>query len=177
MSQMPRAKMNIPMCIACVLLCLTLFSMYLTGGLYARYISRDEGEDFARVAEFSVDISSDTENVEIRVEQNQTNDSFSFSVYNYSEVSVGYSVLLTFNKDIPSYVDVTLNGKVGTKPDGADNMLLFENVGALAPNGDKNDNTILFLVNSIDDFLSGASGQYHNFVIDFTAQVKCEQID
>lgn len=48
----PRAKMNIPMCCAGVLLCLTLFSFYFTGGLYARYITRAEGADSARVITF-----------------------------------------------------------------------------------------------------------------------------
>jgi len=47
-----KAKMNIPMCTACVLLCLTLFSVYLCGGMYARYIVTESGEDAARVITF-----------------------------------------------------------------------------------------------------------------------------
>ena len=44
--------MNIPMCIACILFCLTLFSIYLTSGLYARYTTSDTGYDTARVIGF-----------------------------------------------------------------------------------------------------------------------------
>ncbi len=47
-----KAKMNIPMCAACVLFCLTLFSFYFTGGLFARYITNNEGNDSARVIKF-----------------------------------------------------------------------------------------------------------------------------
>lgn len=51
-NRQPRAKMNIPMLCACVLLCLTLFSFHLTGGLYARYTTRAEAADNARVVKF-----------------------------------------------------------------------------------------------------------------------------
>lgn len=53
MSQQPKAKMNIPMCAACVLLCLTLFSIHLTSGLYAKYIAKGTGSDEARVIRFN----------------------------------------------------------------------------------------------------------------------------
>ena len=47
-----KVKMNIPMCLAAVLLCLTLVSIHLTSGLYAKYITSDSGSDFARVIRF-----------------------------------------------------------------------------------------------------------------------------
>ena len=47
-----KAKVNIPLCLAALLFCLTLLSSHFTGGLYARYISRDSGEDSARVIRF-----------------------------------------------------------------------------------------------------------------------------
>ncbi len=40
--------------IAALLLCLTLISTYLLGGLYAKYITSATGEDSARVAKFDV---------------------------------------------------------------------------------------------------------------------------
>lgn len=48
----PVAKINIPMCIAAILFCLTLFSFHLTGGLYARYITTGTSSDSARVITF-----------------------------------------------------------------------------------------------------------------------------
>ena len=176
MVQLPKAKMNIPMCMACVLLCLTLFSTYLTGGLYARYISRDDFEDSARVAKFDVDLSSNSDKVDIRLERSTTGN-YSFIIHNKSEVAIKYDILLTFNKELPSYVKVTLNGKGGTKPEGDANSLLFENVGTVAPNVPDTDNTLVFEVSSLDDFLGSATGQNHSFEIDFTASVNCEQID
>ena len=47
-----QGKINIPMMLACVLLCLTLISMHLTGGLFARYITSGTGSDSARVVAF-----------------------------------------------------------------------------------------------------------------------------
>lgn len=47
-----REKTNIPMLMAGVLLCLTLFSTYLTSNLYARYTTSSEQSDSARVITF-----------------------------------------------------------------------------------------------------------------------------
>ena len=46
------AVRNVPMCIACVLFCLTLISIRLTSGLYAKYVSTGSGSDSARVISF-----------------------------------------------------------------------------------------------------------------------------
>lgn len=51
----PEAKLNIPMCLACILFCLTLFSLHLTGGLYAKYTAKAKGEDAVRVAVMAMD--------------------------------------------------------------------------------------------------------------------------
>lgn len=48
-----KARVNIPMCCACILLCLTLFSFHLCGGLYAKYTASGQGSDSARVIKFS----------------------------------------------------------------------------------------------------------------------------
>ena len=45
-------RINIPMCAACILLCLTLLSIHFTSGLYARYVTRSSSSDDARVAAF-----------------------------------------------------------------------------------------------------------------------------
>ena len=52
MARSKRIKINIPMTIAGVLLCLTLFSVHFTGNIYAKYATRAEMEDSARVAAF-----------------------------------------------------------------------------------------------------------------------------
>ena len=50
------AKVNIPICMAGVLFCLTLISIYLTSGLYAKYTTVADSTDSARVITFG-DIS------------------------------------------------------------------------------------------------------------------------
>jgi len=46
-------RVNVPFCVAIVLLCLTLVSMHLTGGLFARYTATTSASDSARVANMS----------------------------------------------------------------------------------------------------------------------------
>ncbi len=48
------AKVNIPLRIAAVLLCLTLASVYSISGLFARYTTSVQSTDTARVAKFSI---------------------------------------------------------------------------------------------------------------------------
>ena len=50
------AQVNIPMCLACVLLCLTLFSVHFSSGVVARYTTTATAHDSARVIKFG-DIS------------------------------------------------------------------------------------------------------------------------
>lgn len=47
-----KSRVNIPLCLAALLLCLTMISMHLTGGLYARYVANGSGNDSARVIRF-----------------------------------------------------------------------------------------------------------------------------
>ena len=49
---MNKHRVNIPMCLAGILLCLTLFSFRLMGGLDAKYSTSDSGSDSARVITF-----------------------------------------------------------------------------------------------------------------------------
>lgn len=53
-------KLNIPMCAACILLCLTLISIHMTGGLYAKYTATATGGDSARVVQFGEVTISET---------------------------------------------------------------------------------------------------------------------
>ena len=96
------AKVNIPMCIASCLFCLTLFSFYLCGGLYARYTTSDSGEDAARVARF--DVSEDgayfSENLLIETVPGSVEKEI--VVTNNSEVAVAYTVTIkNTTKNIP----------------------------------------------------------------------------
>lgn len=46
------SKVNIPMCVAAILFCLTLISIHLTSGLYSKYVTSASSNDSARVVTF-----------------------------------------------------------------------------------------------------------------------------
>lgn len=92
MKRQPREKINIPMCIACVLLCLTLFSCHLCSGLYARYTTVATGSDGARVARFDVSEEEAHFDETLFMETVPGVTRRTFSVINNSEVKVAYRV-------------------------------------------------------------------------------------
>ena len=83
---MGKAKLNIPMCAALILLLLTMISVHMTSGLYARYTSTATATDTARVAKFDV-----TRSVEPVKDKNGV---FELTVTNNSEVSITYQTTL-----------------------------------------------------------------------------------
>lgn len=96
MSKRPRAKLNIPVCVAGVLLCLTLFSAHLTSGLYARYITTASGEDGARVAIFDITDDGAYFSDQLLVESAPGEEVYKpIRVINNSEVTVAYVVTIT----------------------------------------------------------------------------------
>ena len=95
-------KMNIPMCLAAILLCLTLFSFYLCGGLYARYTTSDSGEDAARVARFDVSEDGAYFSKNLLIETAPGRVEREIVVTNNSEVAVAYTVTIkNTTKNIP----------------------------------------------------------------------------
>ncbi len=103
-----KRKFNIPMCIACVLFCLTLLSIHLTGGLFAKYTTAGDGEDSARVATFDVKITEGSmafsENflLEIVPNENAPVAVGSLTVANNSEVAVAYTITVeNITQNIP----------------------------------------------------------------------------
>ncbi len=106
-------KLNIPLCLAAILLCLTLFSFYLTGGLYARYVAKADGSDSARVAAFS--ITQDLLNTNGEQQVDITLDAYpdftkdyTISITNDSEVAVSYVVeIKNHTKNLPLTATLT----------------------------------------------------------------------
>ena len=111
---MGKAKLNIPMCAALVLLLLTMISVHLTSGLYARYTTTATGSDSARVAKFKV---------ECTVAENITDDkegTFTVTVQNLSEVAIEYDILVNSDR---------LTAKIGGNDPTSteDNLMTFKN--------------------------------------------------
>ena len=87
-------KINIPMCAACVLLCLTLFSFHMSGGLYARYTTSAFGSDSARVARFDVSEDGASFSEELLMEIAPGVVTRTIHVVNSSEVAISYQVTI-----------------------------------------------------------------------------------
>lgn len=113
------AKINIPMCAACVLLCLTLISIHFTSGLYAKYTARADGGDAARVAVFDVDIAGDTEAVSV-VCGKETDNVYTITVTNKSEVAVEYKLSCTFDDSAVDYISAVFDNSTGSLPVGGE---------------------------------------------------------
>lgn len=157
----PKAKMNIPMCAACILLCLTLFSIHLTSGLYAKYIAKGTGSDEARVAKFDVDIVGNAADG-IAVDWEVASDVYTINVTNNSEVAVEYTITVT---------DLSEKGVISS---------LDSDSGALNANGGAKDHTLTFTVNDwtkVGKLLADKMGSSADIFLDFTVTIDVVQID
>ena len=92
-----------------IVLVLVLFSTHMTGGLYARFVSRAEGSDDARVAKFDVASTMDP-GVDLAInldfyDSNKRTDSVQFVVTSSSEVALEYHVILSLPEKVISWVE------------------------------------------------------------------------
>ncbi len=134
-----------------VLLCLVLFSTYLTGGLYARYTTSASGSDSARVARFEItgggNWTDSTENIDLDLnffDPNKTSASLDFTISSASEVAVEYDVVITMptlsnNSDYQEWLKIELKKgedilETLTADDESTVVFTFDNVGEFAPN-------------------------------------------
>lgn len=121
-----RLKLNIPICAAAVLFCLTLFSTYFVSGLYARYTSSKQSVNDARVAVFSVKGGGElTKPIAAKLVPGETSE-HTLIITNNSEVAVDYTITVTKEtNNLPLEFSVT---KEGVVPESwsKDNMTLNE---------------------------------------------------
>ena len=175
---MGKAKLNIPMCAALVLLFLTMLSIHLTSGLYARYTATSTASDSARVAKFDVkgtgsgDLTVTSANTEAGI--------YTLTIENDSEVAVEYDIGVTFNEAIDSsMLVVTLNDASGTL--SADRKtIVFAGKENLAPNADPVTKTLKFQI--LDwAFVTGKTnidlGTTINKALTFTVNINAVQVD
>lgn len=191
-------KPNIPFSIAVVLICLLMFSMYLTSGMLARYTTSASFSDSARVAKFDVGATSSITNMKFdyrggafkAVEEQggvivvnnveQTVHPYSLTVTNNSEVAVRYNVELI--PEAGSFANITVSANVGetaltvTVTDGK----AVISGGELAAGSTSEVMTINFSV--ADSYLNKLTPTTNTLVaedtaIDFNAQIKIVQID
>lgn len=165
--------------LAAVLFCMVMFSTYLMGGLYARYVTRDGGSDSARVAKFDV-VGTGGGLVEIRQAQ-QSNGNYLFTITNRSEVAVSYDVDVVFSEDVSSWLALELDAKspaaVTVDAGNQQTTYRFEKTGTLAATDD-NEHTAVF---TVTDWDNGITRTMENLVgtkeLTFTVYVHAVQID
>lgn len=183
MAQRKRAKVNLPICLAGILLCLTVVSVRLAFGIFARYSTTASAEDDARVARFDVDITGETQNPVFAYGTTE-GDAFTITVENLSEVAVAYDVIVTLDA-MAVGTTVQLDGGVGVV-DGTTTS--FVGAGALPPNAgaeNRNTHTLAFAMNwdalTAEDWasLTGAetTGTAISKPLNFTVTVNVAQVD
>lgn len=164
-------KVNIPMCLACVLLCLTLISMHLTGGLLARYVTEAEGSDSARVAGFNI-LTSGPEGVEIQYSEGDSGD-YILTVDNKSEVAISYTI-----KVVVDPVDFGIRVKLGDQElNTNESTALTVTAPPLAPGGEATHELTFTVVDwgEFTKFVNSQPNRTHE--LSFTVSVDAVQID
>lgn len=160
--------------IALILLCMVAFSTSMLAGLYARYTAKGRGDDTARVAKFGVTVEGFSKDVTVDASEGETSGTYTFTVHNENvEVAITYDLVITFEQPLPAGVSLRLGEKTVT-PVG--NTYTFSNIASLAPGTLGEEHTLIFTLN-LDDFTENASGPSVTETVNFTATIRCTQID
>ena len=164
---MGKAKLNIPMCAALVLLFLTMLSIHLTSGLYARYTATSTASDSARVAKFHV--TAAVQPVDGKEGE------FTLTVTNNSEVAVEYSIEISLSDAL----SVTVDGTKKVPASGASSVSFTNDSWKLAPNTGVRTHTLQFEIkNWVGMTKTGVdSGETESVDFDFKVEVTAQQID
>lgn len=107
-------KMNILMCIAMILLCVTLFSLFVVSNMYARYTESIDNGDSARVAKFSIKPGDEfDEELKAKTVPGKS-ESLILEIENDSEVAVEYTITVTKVTDnLPLEITLTPEDSTG----------------------------------------------------------------
>lgn len=173
---MGKPKLNIPMCAALVLLLLTIISIHLTSGLYARYTATGTASDSARVAKFDVkaDVQPATDE-----DGNKMEDRFVLTVTNNSEVAVKYNVVIGFTDPMSIAISIAMDDDPAQTPAENESSVTFTNENwTLAPGSASSPHTLQFAVTDWTDITKSVSGApTAEMSLNFTVSVTAEQID
>ena len=181
MGRSAKAKKNIPLRLAAVLLCLTLASTYLVSGLLARYTSQGSGGDAARVAGFCPTASISPDSGLIQYDAAHTGDytlTYQITVKNPSEVAVDYDLVVSFASDDLNGSQISLNGGAAQAIAGTD--INFGTLGTLTANDTTGaTHTLTFTVTKafVEEKIAATSDSKLDLSTFFTAAVTFTQVD
>ena len=164
--------------VAAGLFCLLLISVYLLGGLFARYVSRGQGADSARVAKFDVKLDG-PHGVTCEVTALHPGE-VTIEVDNDSEVAVKYSIRVKIHEEAGCGVRVILDYDPAKQLEFAghvDAELPYTNVGALAVGAAPATHTLSFEPLDWAKITSEVIGESKELTQNFTLFVDVVQID
>ena len=176
---MKNKKVNIPIRIASVMLCLVLFSLYMTSGMLAKFTTGGNGKIDSRVAKFSVTAADAGESEYVFDQATVLPDgygNYSVTVKNDSEVAVRYTIILRFKEDKPDYLLITPVGDATVSYDENDKKVVKLTGGDLVPKSSEVTKTIKFGVD-YDEFVDGATLGQPTETLSFDTIVRLTQID
>ena len=159
--------------IALILLCMVAFSTSMLAGLYARYTSKTNGGDAARVARFRVETEWSPD-VIVDASESKTEGEYFFTVDNQSEVAISYDLVITFDT-LPAYVDVVMEGG-SVVGEWVGNTVTFPLVAVLDP-GEKDQQRSVSFCLDVDAFTAEANGISYTVPVSYTATIRCQQRD
>ena len=150
---------NMALWLAAVLFCLVVLTTYLSAGLFARYVTRDEGGDDARVAKFDVSCAQVGEtpfSIELDfLDPAKSRADISFSVVSAGEVALAYDIVAHLPETMALWVKDGLitvqldNEKAPVAADFAAGTLTFEGKTFAAGEAGAN-HTLTFTVSQTD---------------------------
>lgn len=167
---MGKAKLNIPMCAALILLFLTMISFHLTSGLYARYVVTATGSDSARVAKFDV-TGSGSEAVTVDCKDSDNTGEYCITVTSNSEVAVRYTITVTFTEPI-SATDLTVTLDKSTL--NGNKLVLTD---TLSPNGGTKTHTLKMVMTNWSSVSQGTVGATASKTLKFQVNIDVQQVD
>ena len=161
---MGKAKLNIPMFAALILLLLTMITTHMTSGLYARYTDSATGSDSVRVAKFEV--TCDVVKGE--------GDTYILTVHNASEVTVKYSIEVTMDP----HLSVTLGEDTKRLEEGKTSVTFENDSWELKPETDSEKRTLKLAVadwRALTDPNEAKTTEH--VALNFSVNVLAEQVD
>ena len=164
--------------LAAVLLCLTMFSCYMMSGLLARYVTRGQGTDSARVAAFDVEVTGPVADVECEVTALEPG-KITFTVDNKSEVAIEYSIRVKIKEEAGCGVLVKLEGETEELRFEANQEAehKYTKVGQLAVGAEKATHTLSFEPLDWTKITQNATGESMVLTQPFTVYIDAVQID
>ena len=162
-----KTKLPVTMYAAALLFCLVLITAAYRPEFYARYVTRANGSDGARVAKYDVTVSElSARNLTLNsFDDGSLRASTQLTVTSNSEVDVKYSVVVNFPRALPDWVHLTLNGSA---PSVNGSAYTFRDVGTFDAGGEYSD--VLTLEFSVDPGLQSEDLSLGNITVDVIAE-------